>query len=122
MKDDIIDEFLLLLKSAEETCYKSISTTEYEPIFRKVLQFIETHTEHQSFFKGILVEMVTSPTLGPWELIPFCMHRLRWGEIKDAAQKELDSHEDWRVKNVMSKIIDSFSDDWQDADLYQLYS
>jgi hypothetical protein len=98
------------------------SVTDYEPPMRAVLDFVLANPHMRSEFASDFMTMLEDSNLGPWELIEYCMHTLRWPEIEAEAIRQIRTNEDPRVHSVMSHILHAFADDWSGADMYVLYS
>lgn len=122
MKPDLGETLKDLCIKARIACDTLPSTQDFEPEFVQVLRYVESHPEARYEFSPVFVEMITNPSVGPWELIPFTMFTLRWDEVRLAAEQELKANPTPQVKSVMAHILDGFSDGWQDADMYATYS
>jgi hypothetical protein len=65
--------------------------------------------------------ILTEPDAGAWEVLMLSMHLLRWPEMKEWFEKkhrECITANDWRGEPVYRAILDAFSDDWDDRDMY----
>lgn len=122
MNSLIIDEFKRLCREAGEGCERSVSTSHFEPLLLRTLNFIKAHPEQLTEIKQIFVVMIARPNTGPWELITYCMRELQWTEVFIAAREELLKSNDFRVKDILTKIVEVYSVAWQDADLYSYYA
>lgn len=121
MKAKELIQFEELCQEAKNACNSDYSSDHFEPYFLRVLEHIRLHPELQTEITATLVQMLSDDDKGPWELIPFCMHELRWPEVHVAAQERLRNESDHRIKSIMAKVLESFSDGWSDADIYSYY-
>lgn len=99
-----------------------------ESYFLAVLQVIKSNIECRFDFARVLLSILRDSgpaTLeAPWEVIPFCMHELRWPEVEHEIEQRLRealARNDWRAVPVLTHCRDAFSDDWESADLYEYY-
>jgi len=122
MNSETLKQFEILCLAAKQACDQLGSATEFEPFLVRVLTYVKAHPSLNGNFRTAFIQMLDNPQKGPWELIPFCMHELRWPEVEAAARVRLMSASDWREKTIMAAVIDAFSDKWGDADLYSYYS
>jgi hypothetical protein len=122
MNCEAFKEFETRCLEAKEACEQMGSATEFEPYLLSVLTHVKAHPSLKVNFRAAFIQMLSDPSKGPWELITFCMHELRWPEVEAAAHARLMSASDWRIKNVMADVIDAFSDKWGEAELYSYYS
>lgn len=99
-----------------------------EPALVEVLEFVKSHPSCKQELVSVFAAMVVrggGALAVPWELLPFCMHELRWAEVREVVRTALDDairEQDWRAIPIYSHYMDSFDDDWDDADLFQYYS
>lgn len=122
MNDSAFHEFEALCGSAEQACDTLESSKDIEPYFSKVLDFIQSHPELTAQFKDFFTQMVSRNDAIPVELVAFCMHNLRWDEIRTVAENRCDSATTPGLRAAMADIIGAYADDWSDADLYSCYS
>ncbi|PZP90590.1 MAG: hypothetical protein DI587_38235 [Variovorax paradoxus] len=61
----------------------------------------------------------------PLELLEFCMHALRWENLKayfQSQQSAAIAKDDWRAEPFYRSLVEAFDDDWEDArDFYTAY-
>jgi hypothetical protein len=124
MKSDIYSKFKALGEQATNDCDHGQGTRDFEASFIAVLKFL-SDGRNDSIRDLVVRDFIDSlsgkPSL-PWELISFCMHRLRWMEVYDAAGELLQKASDFRVKSVMAHIRAAYSDDWYEAQMYAHFS
>lgn len=121
MSDDLVVEFRRLCDKAIVASDTLDSTEDFEPDFINVLEFIREHPSIESDIKQVFIDMLGRKDGVPYELLSFCMHELRWVEIKDAAEQRFNSESSPRVLAVMENIIDSFSEGWSSKITYPYF-
>ena len=94
----------------------------YEPMLVDLLRHIEAHPEGRTEFVDVFLSILGTPGHepidAPWEVLSFCMHALRWPEVKDAAEAALRERvraNDWRAVNIFQDYVNAFEDDWTTA-------
>jgi hypothetical protein len=114
-------ELAFLFSKAVESCNRGASTLDFEDSFVELLRHIELHPDSSAEAeKMFLSSLHERPT--PWELISFCMHRLRWQKVAEEARALANEAEDPRNRRVYELILESFKNEWEDKALYSLYS
>lgn len=116
-----LQEFDRLVQDARRICEGPTSTSDYEELFVQVLSYVKKNGHLDREFRDAFVAMVGEPSRGPWELIAFCMHELRWPEVLERAREYSASSNDPRRIAVAAAIEASYSDDWDAAELYEYY-
>ena len=71
-------ELALNAKHADDELRAEFSDVEYESVLDHVL----ANPELRSDFAGAFVEIAYDPSLGPIDLVEYCMHCLRWEEVE----------------------------------------
>ena len=118
-----LSEFRTLCEQAEVAynCSESRGTPDLVPYGHRILTLIERHPERRSDFERAFCDLWQTH-IGPWELISFCMHTLRWPVVRqfiESAFHDAQQRQDWRSIPIASHILASFNDDWEHADLFQ---
>ena len=108
-----------LLAAARRACDEGDSTSDFEPAFAEVLQFIQQHPACRVDAVATMAAALHGTQALPWELLAFLMHELRWPEVKVEATRVIEQSEDWRIKTALSHVVAAYEEDWPDADLYQ---
>ena len=58
----------------------------YEPLLVDLLRHIEAHPEGRTEFVDVFLSILGTPGHepldAPWEVLSFCMHALRWPEVR----------------------------------------
>ncbi len=126
-ESELEGRLVVLFQDAQSALTSGASTSDFEPAFVALLQFIKTHSKE-------CLELATDLFLNEvvagahdFELVSFCMHELRLHPVKEEAERQLQLSLAERPDlppptNVMLHIIASFSDDWDDVDLYEHYT
>lgn len=109
----------VLFQAAERACDAGASTTDFEPEFVRLLEFIKQHPVCHRKAERRFLEALSTPSLS-WELVTFCMHSLRMQAVRDEACRLIAENKDPR-RIWLTHVIDSFSDDWEDAEMYEYY-
>lgn len=115
-------EFGTLLRDADDAKKRDEET---EPYLLSALQAIKSRPECREEFIAVFRGLLDGGTRGPWEVLPFCMHELRWPEVKSLVDERLDTAvkaNDWRIINMLASYRDSFTDEWDDWVLFDYYS
>jgi hypothetical protein len=118
MNTDAIDVFFELCHKAKNVCDRNPSASEWLPSFESVLAHLRSNGNLRSKFEDAFIKIIDNPDLAPWELIAYCMHFLQWKRVQVKVLDNMASSCDWRIKTIMSHILDSFNDDWEDRVLY----
>jgi hypothetical protein len=92
-----------------------------EPAFEAVLSFVLAHPESRGEFADAFMQLARDPGLGPPELIQYCMHVLRWSDVKQYLSDWLALEKSERIRHVLRKLLMSFDDNWYGADMYDRF-
>ncbi len=110
----LTDRFWELCAEADEA-FQGID--DVQPALRSVFELVESAPDARGELTQCFVELLRGR--GPWEVAYFCMRRLRWPEVYEAATEMSNATDDFRVKNVMSHIRAAYnSQQNEDDDLY----
>jgi len=111
-------ELVLVTQNAWNETY---GVNEIEHHLLDILEFVKKYPgDKDNFIKGFVT--LLQENRGPFEIVEFCMRELQWLEVKEATEQIQRKSRDIRVQNVMQRIIDVYSEKWNDADLYKYYS
>jgi hypothetical protein len=116
----IQERFWGLCSEAEE----SYAAPDLEPALVEVLRLAKSCPEARPELARCFIDLVRHPERGPWEVVQFCMHSLRWSEVRAAVEEDFErakADQDWRAIPVLSHILAAFDPAWDDADLYRAY-
>lgn len=114
-----IQKFFELAADAERI--DSEMTQPVEPALESVLIHVLAHPELRSQFSEAFLLLAHDPNLGPPELVEYCMHALKWPEIKDELTERLEKESRERARHMLKKFLMAFDDDWALADLYSRF-
>lgn len=120
-QEEVVKLFFKISKEAEYVA-NSMLYVETEPIFEKILKLVLDRPEMKEQFIEAFISMAHKPELGPYELIQFCMHELRWQEVKNHMSKWLESEGSERAKYIISLILWSFDENWDGALFYKRFN
>ena len=107
------DRVVALARQAEQ----HESCTETEPLCEEMVSIAEAHPECRPELAAAFVAASHSA----YETVQFCMHVLRWEEVREAFADQLQiavGSDDWRAIPVLHHLLASFLDDWDDSNLW----
>jgi hypothetical protein len=127
------DEFVALILRAKNLEHQSIGTEEFEAQFVEVIDFINAHPALRPKIVEEFAKLLQDRSYGPYTLIEFCMHELRWPEMLAEAKRVFIVFRDEVVRkklhgmpsqhlSYLEDVISSFSDSWESKDLFKRYS
>jgi hypothetical protein len=117
----VIGRFYELAKEAERID-SEVLDERIEPAFDSVLEFVLEHPEFRAALAAAFLEIAKDPDKGPPDLIQYCMHVLRWEEVRKVIVLWLQTEPSERVRHVLRKYVRSFDDGWDGANLYDRFS
>ena len=91
-----------------------------EPAIEALLQLIKRHPEERPFVAALFISSFAS-VVGCLPVIQYCMHELRWKEILDYCVLQRASAVGSDTLWFWDSLINSFSERWEDADLFQRF-
>jgi hypothetical protein len=100
-----------LFRAAESSCAKGVSTSDFEPSFDRLLEFILDHPECWASAELRFIGGLSDGKAG-WELIASCMHTLRMPSVRNEAARLLGVARDPRASQTLARILASFEDGW----------
>jgi hypothetical protein len=109
-----------LFSAANKACEEGQSIADFEPAFVALLNYLDQHPGCHAYAEHSFVEDIRGGNFC-WELVSFCMHKLRLEAVRDEAVRALSTLHDPRSKAVLSHVLESFEDEWKDADMYAYY-
>lgn len=112
------DRLARLYNEARRAGAEGISTSDFEPAAAALLDFIQATPECVDAASRLFVRQVMEAG-GSTEVLDYCMHELRWSEVREAARVRVAESEDWRIKTPLASLLAAFEDDWPDAKLYE---
>ena len=124
--------FWFLVKQINELdsqfCRGEIDVDQVQEKLLILLNLIKDTPQESDFFKSAFIDMVSLPPRTstfencPDPTVPFCMHELRWEEVK---QKMSEAHNKFYceiLSNDMLSMLDSFEDDWENRDEWPYFA
>ncbi len=117
----VVQKFYELAKEAERID-SEVYDEPTEPVFEAVLLHVLAHPEARSALSAAFLDIAHDPNKAPPDLIQYCMHVLRWGEVNDAISSWLETERSERVRHIFKKFIMSFDDNWYGASMHQRFS
>ncbi|MDY7804522.1 hypothetical protein U0E23_18940 [Burkholderia stagnalis] len=115
-----IDEFFKLAAHAEFIAGSAMDQP-LEPALEAVLSFVQNHLGQRIELADAFLDVLRDPEKGPPELVEYCMHELKWLEVRQAIQTWLDSERSERVRHILRKQLLAFDDNWYDASFYERF-
>jgi hypothetical protein len=92
----------------------------------EMVQFLNTvraHPQERGFvFELFKRSLADRSRPSDWEFIQFCLHALRWEEMREYLADLLTkavAQNDWRGVPIWNHLLEAFSDDWDDAEFYK---
>jgi hypothetical protein len=116
----IRERFWELCSRAED----SYDGPELESVLVEVLRLIDSCPDARLELARCFIDLVRQPDRGSWEIVEFCMHNLRWPEVRRAVVEDLEkakADQDGRAVPILSQILAAFDPAWPNADLYGNY-
>lgn len=110
-------ELLTKIKEADEAL-----TIDIEPMLESLLDFIVLHPHLRHEFADVFVRMLYCWHIAPVEVFEYCMHALRWDEVKRTIEGRNQFALTKREEFFVSRSLDCFKDDWDRAVLYRLFT
>ena len=107
-------ELALDAERIDSTCLEQSS----EPALELVLSHVLAHPESRVELADAFIQIAHSHGLGPPELIQYCMHALRWEEVKQHFSDWLAVEGSERVRHYLRNLLMSFDDNWYHASMY----
>lgn len=121
---DESEEIKHLFELAEERLTQTLNAPDLVPYGMSILSLIEDSSESRENLSEIF-KSAWEQHWGPYELIAFCMHKLKWSESKvyfEVVSRRAIARNDWRAVSCLNTILEAFEDEWEDAqDFYQEY-
>lgn len=94
-------ELALDAKRADDELRSEFSNNEYDEVLDHVLANPELRTD----FVGAFVRIAYDPSLGPIDLVEYCMHYLRWEEVKACFLNRLETERSERARSALRRLL-----------------
>jgi hypothetical protein len=95
------------------------SVAEFEPQLIQLLELARQMSRDVAI--QCFVEIVRGDLEAPNESVPFCMHALRFPEIRDEVKRFVGEPPDPRRMNYASDVLHAYEDHWEDRDLWSYF-
>ena len=118
--DDVVGRFWELTQEADRVDSTELET-DIEPWLEAVLSHVLRHPEAKGQFVKSFMDLLREDR-GPTELVEYCMHALRWPEVKAEVAAWLESEKSERVRHALRGVLRAFDDDWHVASSYARFS
>jgi hypothetical protein len=114
-----------LFEAAAAKSLAVINQDDAESEMVRFLHEVKEHPDQRPFVVQLFVESFGDSFYmwrQPWEFLAFCMHDLRWPELRDFITAKW--HEDAdkrgaRSSTIWKDILAAFEDDWSGAQIFQ---
>lgn len=93
-----------------------------DPQLELLLNHVLAHPEARQQFAQAFVDIALHKIKGPRDIVEFCMHELRWPEVKQALTDRLQAETSERMRHYLRGLLESFDDNWDHAHLYPRFS
>ncbi len=114
-----------LFNSAAAMSLAVINQDDAEPEMARFLQMVKSHPNQRSFVVGLFVDSFSDKfhmKWEPWEFMQFCIHELRWCELKDFIRAKRDEDvqkHGARSSSIWNDVLKAFDDDWTGATQFE---
>lgn len=121
---NVIDEFDRLVREANtlEGDPDALDQLSHEPVFEAALNLVLANPDMREEFAGKFAGMLKNDDL---ELFEYCMHELRWPEVKSQLQAAVrdaaSPPRDTRSEFFLEGVLRAFGDTWSGRGFYKRY-
>lgn len=120
-----IENFRSIAQNCTERLGQTFNAPDLIPFGTEILSLISQHPELRSAFGKEFVAGIKCPDKFDRWLIEFCMHALRWPELKAEFEKmsvAAIAQDNWSLIQPLQHVLDAFEDNWEDStDIYAKY-
>lgn len=122
-KGKIQKRFWELIRIADERWQETVDTFDMEPALLDILNFVKKYPEHKDVLEQCFIDLIYSKkSRASIDVLEYCMHELRWPNIKIIIEDILENTEDVRERDALHHIPEVYSDDWDGVEYYRYYS
>ena len=114
-----------LIDSASQAELELHDSREVEPYYEAVLDALLANPTLRAEAVRIFIRGLSSLHTLSFDLIAYCMHTLRWPEVREAVilLSEPQDTADWRRRSQhFPALLRAFEDNWGGRELYRRYS
>lgn len=117
--DAVLDEFDRLVREADRLEGDYLTPLpEREATHSAALILILNHPEMRSAFVQKFGEMIRGHDS---ELLEYCMHELRWPEVKVQVEAAIREADDFRARDHFTSVLTAFTDRWSGRGFYERF-
>lgn len=116
-----------LFAEVERAAEASFDSREIEPALKRVVLFAHSHPDSRPELVAAFLsqleakgEFLPLARPGAVDVLEFCMHDLRWPEVRGRVSALLQA-KDLRVSRAAERVLEAFDDDWPTGDIYATY-
>lgn len=91
-----------------------------EPYYEAALQHVLAHPEFKPEFIEAFIRLIYFPFMSPG-LHLFCIHALRWDELKSELTERMKSEASERARHILRGLLSACEDDWDDGGFYERF-
>ncbi len=117
---DVLGRFWELVAEVNRIDTEELET-DIEPWLEAVLSHVLAYPDARPQFADAFLQILRE-NKGPDELVEFCMHALRWSEVKNDLAAWLEHEDSERTRHALRSLIKSFGNDWHGASSYSRFS
>ena len=118
--DKVLARFDGLIKKIQETLDADYDVALIEEDCIGLMNLISENPSNRMLFERHIVALIGSTKI-PFEPIEFCMHVLRWDNVRHRVSELKEEANDLRTKRVLEIILESFDDDWYGRQMYNYF-
>jgi len=111
-------DLALKAKRADDELRAEFSDAEYE----QVLDYVAEHPGDRPRLAEAFIAIAYDPSLGPIDLVEYCMYALQWPEVRGHFIDRLEGERSERVRFALRRLLQAFEPDWPHAELYRRFS
>lgn len=111
-------DLALNAKRADDELRAEFSDAEYE----QVLDYVAEHPDDRPQLAEAFVAIAYDPSLGPIDLVEYCMYALQWPEVRGHFIDRLEGEPSERARSALRRLLKAFEPDWPYAELYRRFS
>jgi hypothetical protein len=115
----VLQKFFELALRAEQIASEMVEPVDHA--LDAVLLHVLSHPELRQEFGHAFLQVARDPSKGPAELVEYCMHTLRWPEVRKELSAWLEAESSERVRHILRGLLMAFEDDWRHSNLYARY-
>ncbi len=122
---DVLIRFLNIVEASEKKLEATSNFPDVVPYGIELLNIISDNIDLRPEFGKLFIQTISKSTLSHEPLVEFCMHSLRWVELKEEFGSLCDNavkNSRWSEIQRLQGALAAFEDDWEDAiDFYGEY-